>query len=306
MMNLKASLRLKINNDSKYSFAFTEDNKVLIVHSSIVNIWYIISFFLIPLVIASNLNMVSQVRWYELTIDLVIFFDIIISFIKAYKTDIRIIRDIRLTAFRYLTGEFIFEILSVLPWLVTGESFQYVYLFKLLRYLQYFRLFYHIQFGLEKLRLMLFSIDKKTVENIVIWIQTAVSALFFIHVVAWFWIFIGRNQTNGWIDASPELTNSDNVQFDAYVPALYFIVTTVTTIGYGDFLPKQTIEMIFVMAIELIGLALFSYFVGVIRSIESSKSSFQMIEQKKKWFNRVFRKSKLRKQKVWTAEWNFK
>ena len=282
-MNLKASQSLKINKDTKYGFAFTEDNKVLIVHSSIVNIWYIISFFLIPLVIASNLNMVSQVRWYELAIDLVILFDIIISFIKAYKTDIRIIRDIRLTAFRYLTGGFIFEILSVLPWLVTGESYQYVYLFKLLRYLQYFRLFYHIQFGLEKLRLMLFSIDKKTVENIVIWIQTAVSALFFIHVVAWLWIFIGRNHSNGWIDASPELTNSDNVQFDAYVPALFFIVTTVTTIGYGDFLPKQTIEMIFVMAIELIGLALFSYFVGVIRSIESSKSSFQMIEQKKNY-----------------------
>ena len=231
--------------------------------------------------IASNLNMVSQVRWYELAIDLVILFDIIISFIKAYKTDIRIIRDIRLTSFRYLTGGFIFEILSVLPWLVTGESYQYVYLFKLLRYLQYFRLFYHIQLGIEKLRLILLSIDKKTVENIVIWIQTVVSALFFIHVVVWFWIFIGRNHSNGWIDASPELTNSDNVQFDAYVPALYFIVTTVTTIGYGDFLPKQTIEMIFVMAIELIGLALFSYFVGVIRSIESSKSSFQMIEQKK-------------------------
>ena len=220
-------------------------------------------------------------RWYELGIDIAIFFDVIISFFKAYKTDIRTIRDIRLTAFRYLTGGFTFEILSVLPWLVTGESYQYLYLFKLFRYFQFGRFFYHIEFGLEKLRLVLLSIDKKTVENVVILIQTAIYALFFIHVVSWIWILIGRNQSNGWISSETNFANSNDIQYNAYVPALYFIVTTVTTIGYGDFLPKQNMEMIFVMAIELIGLALFSYFIGIIRSIESSKSSFQMIEQKK-------------------------
>ena len=147
--------------------------------------------------------------------------------------------------------------------------------------MQFSRLFYHIQFGLEKLRLVLLSIDKKTVENIFILIKTTISALFFIHIIAWLWIIIGRNLNDGWISLYSEFNSSDDVQFTAYIPAFYFIVTTVTTIGYGDYLPKQVLEMIFVMAIELTGLALFAYFIGIILSIESSKSSYQMIEQKK-------------------------
>mmetsp|Transcript_39110 Transcript_39110/g.44761 ORF Transcript_39110/g.44761 Transcript_39110/m.44761 type:complete len:96 (-) Transcript_39110:30-317(-) len=39
--------------------------------------------------------------------------------------------------------------------------------------------------------------------------------------------------------------------------------------------------MIFVMTIELLGLAIFSYFLGIVTSIQASKSAFYLVQQKK-------------------------
>ncbi len=51
---------------------------------------------------------------------------------------------------------------------------------------------------------------------------------------------------------------------EQYVNALYFSVTTMCTIGYGDIRPKSQWEYIIVIVLELVAGILFAYVIGKI------------------------------------------
>ncbi len=52
----------------------------------------------------------------------------------------------------------------------------------------------------------------------------------------------------------------------SYLNALYFVVMTVTTVGYGDFVPKTNIGKIFTMFFSFVGIVFVFYFISVIGS----------------------------------------
>ena len=67
----------------------------------------------------------------------------------------------------------------------------------------------------------------------------------------------------GWV-------SSDTSVYEAYIPALYFIVKTITAVGYGDMNGSTSVsEMWFVMMLEIVGLVVFSAITGSIRNIGS-------------------------------------
>lgn len=49
---------------------------------------------------------------------------------------------------------------------------------------------------------------------------------------------------------------------DVALRSSYFMLTTISTIGFGDFLPKNIYEMAFIMCIMLCGVTLFAYIMG--------------------------------------------
>jgi hypothetical protein len=51
--------------------------------------------------------------------------------------------------------------------------------------------------------------------------------------------------------------------------SFYFILQTITTVGYGDSCGTTTIEFIFTMIVEFIGLTFFSFLTGTISSMFS-------------------------------------
>jgi voltage-gated potassium channel len=77
------------------------------------------------------------------------------------------------------------------------------------------------------------------------------------------WIACGWLVVRGF-DANLDLKNN-------YVNALYWSVTTVTTVGYGDVTPVNMIEKIYSMVTMLVGLGIFGFFIGSISSILSKK-----------------------------------
>jgi potassium voltage-gated channel Eag-related subfamily H protein 5/cyclic nucleotide gated channel alpha 1 len=45
---------------------------------------------------------------------------------------------------------------------------------------------------------------------------------------------------------------------------LYWAITTIVTVGYGDLTPRNYVEVLFVMIVQLIGTAVFGYMINVI------------------------------------------
>lgn len=62
-----------------------------------------------------------------------------------------------------------------------------------------------------------------------------------------------------------------------YANSFYFILTTITTVGYGDINGDTTIELLFSMSIEFIGLTFFSFLTGTISVMFSGDQSFESL-----------------------------
>lgn len=62
-----------------------------------------------------------------------------------------------------------------------------------------------------------------------------------------------------------------------YANAFYFILTTITTVGYGDITGDTTSEYLFSMCVEFIGLTFFSFLTGTISVMFSGDQSFEAL-----------------------------
>jgi len=99
----------------------------------------------------------------------------------------------------------------------------------------------------------------------------SIFAILFIHTIACLWIFLGAyNQDSD----DPLLSNwIDYFEFDIhnigsmYTIGLYWTITTITTVGYGDISATNTPERIVACIIMVIGVIAFSFSTGSLSSI---------------------------------------
>lgn len=66
---------------------------------------------------------------------------------------------------------------------------------------------------------------------------------------------------------------------EQYILAIYYCITTMTTVGYGDISPGTTVEMVFGIAIMVLGVLIFTFISGslssIIQNVDSSTASLQ-------------------------------
>lgn len=88
------------------------------------------------------------------------------------------------------------------------------------------------------------------------------------HFIGCFWIFIGRtfNEKGSWLDAQDVDTGDVNM-WELYLMALYFSMTTITTVGYGDISATNTLERILCVFLHIIGVLSYSIAAGSLTSI---------------------------------------
>ena len=91
--------------------------------------------------------------------------------------------------------------------------------------------------------------------------------------VIWIKIGLDKSQEGSWVNSYVEemqektgdpTVNEYTYMWTIYVNAFYFILTTITTVGYGDISGSTTNEYLFSMCVEFIGLTFFSFLTGTI------------------------------------------
>jgi voltage-gated potassium channel Kch len=90
-----------------------------------------------------------------------------------------------------------------------------------------------------------------------------------IHIFACFWVIIANftadENVQTWLDQDPRIQGHGHDV--AYLVSVYFTVTTITTVGYGDVSFHTPVEMLFALFTMLVGVVAFSFASGSLASI---------------------------------------
>jgi hypothetical protein len=90
------------------------------------------------------------------------------------------------------------------------------------------------------------------------------------HWVACGWLFIGSLESNfqeSWLIKESLESASIRAQ---YITCLYWAITTLTTVGYGDIAPSTEIERIFTLMVMFLGISMYAYTIGNVSSLISN------------------------------------
>ena len=104
--------------------------------------------------------------------------------------------------------------------------------------------------------------------------------IFFFHISACMFIFIHQFDT----DRNSWLTGTEYSLYEPwklYVFALYFVVTTISTVGYGDMSASTDLERFYCVILMLTGVSIFTFISGALSSILSNYDNSQAALQER-------------------------
>jgi voltage-gated potassium channel Kch len=290
-------IKIKLVYDSMDDYDIDEDISDLIINPEtkfilffdlLIIVFYLYTFYIITIDLARTKCFCPLDK--KFTFNDIIFFlndilyilDIIISFFRGYYNfEYKLIQRHSLIIKNYLTGDFLIDFLEALPifsinkyiciyyyeynynncyiynmssWYITLKLLSKLKVFKLMKILgkkknQALDNFYDLiseNYNIERTTKLLIN-----------------SLIFFIiiHCFVCLHIFIGKNTYSNWLLS----TNSQDESLSyIYVKSLYFLVTTLTTVGYGDITCQSIGETIFQIILLAVGTIFYSYIISTI------------------------------------------
>ena len=113
---------------------------------------------------------------------------------------------------------------------------------------------------------------KEAVNNMTKFYQLFLLLTFTMHLFGSMWVYIGRdNPVEGWVQTKRDLLGEsegkDVDNFTVYIASIYWVMTTFTTVGYGDISGNTELEYFYQMIVEIIGIGFFAYLMGNINSL---------------------------------------
>ncbi len=223
-----------------------------------------------PLVIVFNLESEGWMFVMDIFVSVMFSIDILINFMTAFEerksiVDKKLITDHGTIARKYLKGWFWIDFFATIPFDLLLSEISVLALGRLGRMLRLFRL--ARLFRLIRIVQTMQRVNKSNIFN-----PSILRMVFLI-----FWIaFAAHFISSGWVFLT---ANPDNLgNGTRYLRALYWTITTLTTIGYGDITPSTNAQMLYVIFIEITGAAMYGFIIGnianLITNIDIAKNQY--------------------------------
>jgi len=174
---------------------------------------------------------------------------------------------------RYVKGMFVIDLLSSLPFSLLFSS-QFGAL-KLLRALRILRL--------SRLQDLMVLVQKRTgwSLSIINMIEFFILCSMFLHWIACTWLYIGLTGTHSWLTKA-----QDGYAFfqvtdwgDMYLLSIYWSVTVVSSVGFGDITPTNKAEFLCAIACMVLGAGIWSFIignvVGMVKALDKHRLDFE-------------------------------
>ncbi len=215
-------------------------------------------------------------------IDFFFWLDILFNFFTSYRRPGEKIMEARQTIRHYLQGYFALDLVATLPIdaLFLSQDPLVSAGLPLVLILRQFRL----------LRLVKLFVIFKRWERLV-WSKAGylrlalllIVFLILIHWIACVWFlvpYLGNFSENSWVTAEGIASADPSTQ---YIRSLYWVITTVATVGYGDILPVNDYEYLFAAGVMLLGAFMYAFIIGnianLVRNLDAERAQyFQRVE----------------------------
>jgi len=217
----------------------------------------------------------GTIYYFELCIDFCFILDILIQFRTSYISDEgKPVLEWKKIAWRYFKGFFLIDVVSSIPWDLFLKPDQNDAATSA-RFLKTVRLVKISKLGrIGKLKKFFVSFQEYyPMDSETVHVYSALGTLFLTsHFLACLWAFAGRYGTSDDLFASNSWQARYGILFadsrlgrnDEYLYALYWAVTSITTVGYGDVVPKTQLEMISATVAMMVGVSFYGFLTAVL------------------------------------------
>lgn len=201
----------------------------------------------------------------EIAIDAIWIINITLSFLTPFElVNVTGYNDnFIMIAKNYLFGTFIIDTLSTLYIFVDySNEYRWMYYLKFLRFVYFFKATAILHAAIDPI-VSGCKVSKQAKANISDLTLYVIGMSTIMHIIACGWIYVGEEPEWGtWIKAFVPDRQHDATT--VYIHSLYWVVTTLTTVGYGDIFGTTEAEFIFTMVVEFIGILVFSIIMSTV------------------------------------------